>query len=324
MLLKVPIYCFLLFIFLSCKKNHSETTLIPDQDTLGAGWSKVSIGIEEVIVDIHFSGNVGYGISATKILKSIDAGNSWHIVFENSQHAYNISSGSANNIITLGRSKVIYFSNNGGSTFDSVFVEDNQLNEIFFASEDIAFAIGSHFWKTTDAGKSWQKLYSFPEENALRIYRTVHFINEFKGWAIASTKQAKVGLFKTEDGGTNWQIIDSGYSKYGFNSIFLVDENYGYTSNTTQTIKTIDGGNTWAKIRDNTASFADTHFLSKDIGYISNNKKIYKTVDGGLSFTTEVALGMNNNDASIIEIYFTDINHGWACGYKGHILKYQK
>lgn len=227
------------------------------------------------------------------------------------------------NIMAIGYPQTIYYSNNAGASFDSITLQDKQLNEIFCINPTVAFAIGYDLWKTSDAGKNWQKIYSFPIYNG-RLYRTVHFINELEGWAIAGRNLAEAGVYNTQDGGNSWRFLDSGRAKFSLNSLFFTDDMIGYTGNGSQVMKTIDGGTTWEIVKDGVSGFVDTHFFSPENGYVCAEKRIYKTTDGGRHFTIDVSLSASNNDARVIEMYFNDPNQGWACGYKGYILKYQK
>jgi hypothetical protein len=71
--------------------------------------------------------------------------------------------------------------------------------------------------------------------------------------------------------------------------------------------------------KDSTKAYTDIHFLDEQNGFACFLNKIYKTNDGGKTWKTVV----NLVDDSIIEIDFTDINHGWACTLKGKVLKFK-
>ncbi|MFT3747272.1 MAG: YCF48-related protein [Agriterribacter sp.] len=314
---------FFLLILISCTKQNDDPPPVQNVDSLGVGWKKVAIGEGRQTSDIWFSENTGFLAGGHEILKSDDFGDTWNAVVNTKFQVFNVSMGSPQNIMAIGYPQTIYYSNNAGASFDSITLQDKQLNEIFCINPTVAYAIGYDLWKTSDAGKNWQKIYSFPVYNE-RLYRTVHFINEFEGWAIAGRNLAEVGVYNTQDGGNSWQFLDSGKVKFGLNSLFFTGDMIGYTGNGSQVLKTIDGGSTWGIIKGGVSGFVDTHFFSPESGYVSGDKKIYKTIDGGLHFTTEVSLSATNNDARVIEIYFADPNKGWACGYKGYILKYQK
>lgn len=317
-------YTFCLLFLFSCKKSNTENIPVVNQDSLGHGWSKVFIGEGNTMVDIQFSDNTGFSVGGNKIFKSIDGGDTWVVVRSTSSPVTNLSMWGEDNIIVAGGSNQIYSSLDGGSSFQQISLDDNALNEVAFVGDKTAYAIGNHLWKTSDGGVNWQKLYSFPEIST-QIYRSIHFINENRGWAIASNASSEAGLYKTEDGGINWTVLDSGYAKYGIATMSILYDNVAFLNNLREFSQSGDGGKTWNKIITNTISaFNDTHFLNPDYGYISDSKHIYKIIDMGSSISTEVSLSPNNNNANIVEIYFTNIYRGWACGYKGYILKYER
>ena len=53
-------------------------------------------------------------------------------------------------------------------------------------------------WKTTEAGRNWQKLPRIPSP-AFRVY----FTDENNGWAACAKKK----VFQTTDGGRNWTPV---------------------------------------------------------------------------------------------------------------------
>lgn len=129
-------------------------------------------------------------------------------------------------------------------------------------------------------------------------------------------------LFKTANGGINWQEVAIPDIKGNLSSLFFYDADNGYISNYGNIVKTTDGGNSW-NIVFTGFLYGDEYFITKNMGYFNSVKEIYKTLDGGATWTKEVQLGKNKNEG-IIEMHFTDANHGWACGATGFILKYEK
>ena len=85
--------------------------------------------------------------------------------------------------------------------------------------------------------------------------------------------------------------------------------------------KSVNGGTDFLQVAQlppgATRAIPDLHFVNDNTGYVNAGNRIYKTIDGGLTWQVVVALG---NDR-IIEIHFTDANHGWACG-GGTILRF--
>lgn len=49
---------------------------------------------------------------------------------------------------------------------------------------------------------------------------------------------------------------------------------------------------------------------------------IFKTTDSGNTWTKVVAVA--SSTPYLMELHFTDANHGWACGSNGMILKFDQ
>jgi len=111
-------------------------------------------------------------------------------------------------------------------------------------------------------------------------FNKVLFINPKKGFLIDNNGT----VYKTLDGGINWQSIKILESN-SLNHIFFVGEQIGYiTESSGKILKTTDGGNTWTNSKVNFFSNA-IFFLNKDAGYISTDYgHIMKTIDGGLTW----------------------------------------
>jgi photosystem II stability/assembly factor-like uncharacterized protein len=219
--------------------------------------------------------------------------------------------GSESNIIFTGLTNKIVFTKNGGAAFDSVNVND-WISDAFFVTPSTAYAIGNGFWKSTNAGSTWTKLYDFP--NPIGDYRTLHFLNDQIGW-IAGEQ----GVFKTINGGADWEQKMIGPEFTGSSAnVFFADANIGFISAQSLIGKTSNGGASWSKIFTGSYAYKDLHFISAATGYVSDSSYIYKTQDGGSTWNKEVVLP----GKLIVELHFTDATHGWACG-TGIILKYQ-
>ena len=68
---------FLSFIFGSCKKSGSAAIPSGPVDSLGTGWSRVTIDTDAVFYDIAFQdNNTGY-ITGKKHYKTVDGGLHW-------------------------------------------------------------------------------------------------------------------------------------------------------------------------------------------------------------------------------------------------------
>lgn len=302
----------------SCKKNNTtpDTT---QQDSLGVGWSKVAIASDYRNIDVFFVGEKGFCIDQEKIFRSEDNGNSWRTIKHTTSRVENIAMGGGNSaIFVLPEAFKIYYTTDGGNHIDSTAISDKAITDAFFVNANTAFLVGDKLWKTNDGGKTVFSIYDFADTNG--IYKPLFFSNELNGWVKSGRPSY---LYHTKDGGVTWEKNNFDLTlAQGIRSIFFLDSLTGFVSTSSAVLKTTNGGNVWGVIYE--AGSSDVHFITKDLGYVSTGKEIFKTVDGGLTWSEEVSLSANNNDAGIIEIHFTDPNHGWAAGGKGYMLKYEK
>ena len=105
---------------------------------------------------------------------------------------------------------------------------------------------------------------------------SIYFVNNDDGW-IAGTHGT---VFKTTNGGEEWQSLNTNYNGT-ITKIFFIDENNGWAFNTEGTfLITSDGGLNWESQNLSTGIKAIS-FVSKDIGWLtSTTKGILKTTDG--------------------------------------------
>jgi len=67
-------------------------------------------------------------------------------------------------------------------------------------------------------------------------------------------------------------------------------------------------------------NYHDLHFLDDNLGYMTDGQYVLKTIDGGVTWTKEASIPRG----IFYELHFMDINHGWAGGSHGTILKFTR
>jgi len=297
----------------ACSKDSSPGTSTSPVDTLSTGWKKITVSNVSFNDILFINNNTGFAIGGPDVFKSSDGGDTWQKVYQTTSGFSNIAMGSESNIIFTGLTNKIVFTKNGGASFDSVNVNDG-ISDAFFVTPTTAYAVGKGFWRSTNAGSTWTKLYDFPTFTT--DYKTLHFLNDQIGW-IAGTQ----GVFKTINGGMVWEQKMTG-PEFNFAgstaNVFFVDANTGFISAQANIGKTSSGGNSWSKIFTGSSGYQDLHFISTNTGYFTDGIYIYKTQNGGSTWNKEVVLPGKD----IVELHFTDATHGWACGANGTILKY--
>jgi len=314
-------------VALSCHRDPAPLPPNPPQppspaDTLSAGWRKIHITDSTAVSDIFFAGDTGFYVTEHNIYRSTDGGETWQKKFSDENTTFaNIGMGSSRNAIFAGSfSGKVFITTDGGENIrETMLANETIISDAFFVSPDTAYLIGHYFWKTTDAGITWTKVSNFnntPADN----YRFLFFINQDTGWATVYTR----GVYKTSDGGLSWKKTtpDSLNARTGqYSSVFVLENGKGFFTTDTQLAGTINYGDSWNVFRFfRSYRYHDLHFTDTTTGYYTDSDSIFKTSDGGKSWLPEVSVP----GGYIIELHFTDKNHGWACGAKGLLLKYEK
>ena len=87
---------------------------------------------------------------------------------------------------------------------------------------------------------SWNQI-SFSEQNTIRC---IYFVSENTGFLIAANNN----VYRTNVGGTNWELKNTGVSTIVY-SVFFRDENNGWLAGPDSKVyKTTNGGDSWTQI----------------------------------------------------------------------------
>ncbi|MEM6697169.1 MAG: glycosyl hydrolase [Bacteroidota bacterium] len=179
-------------------------------------------------------------LQAGGLWRSTDAGKTWqHVGLKNSEHIGRIRVHPQNpdlvyvaamgNLWKPNEERGVYRSEDGGETWEKILYESDQAGavdlildpnnpRIIYASTweikrngyrmDSGGA-GSHLWKSTDGGETWNKLTNkvgLPTGVIGIIGVAVSPMNSERIWAIIESKDG--GVFRSEDGGETWQKIN--------------------------------------------------------------------------------------------------------------------
>ncbi len=244
------------------------------------------------------------------ILKTIDSGENWSILYQNTDSTYT-------NFINL-----FMFDNIG-------WVSTSNKNK-----PDDYGGYKSVLLKTTDSGENWSEI--SVDSGSVKI-KSQHFLNGNIGW-IYYDKEEYVDweytfthlLKKTIDGGNSWiTLMDTSFANndsidalIGFTPYFY-NENLGWKQYMKNIFMyTTDGGATWTEValpfEDENDNVSDIFFISEEKGWICGNGKIYHTTDGGLTWTKQYSLNIEYGNA-FSGVHFYDENHGFVCGANGRI-----
>lgn len=300
-------------------------------DTLSAGWTRVTqvpfYNYLQGYVDVYFTNNsTGYLLGNDTLYKSTDGGRNWSVVqtFVRGSGLAELGVGNDQNIAIAHRDDTLYVSKNGGAGFNKVPTGVVSPRGIFYTSPTEIFASGREILRSQNGGDTWQLMYTKP--GAAGMYSNLFFLNSNTGWDIAES-----GLYQTTNGGVTWtKNAAFTFTTPGAPAIVqFVDAANGFVSTTNGLYKTSNGGTSWTKIvaadalrAGVTVGYPDIHFFNASSGYYIGAHAVYRTDDGGNSWTREVRPYITSAD--MIELHFTDANHGWACGMNGLLYRYER
>ncbi|WP_229239750.1 YCF48-related protein [Echinicola soli] len=188
----------------------------------------------------------------------------------------------------------------------------NELTDIHWVNEDVAFASGDQIMlKTTDGGDSWTEI-SMPMEASLL---SVDFYDHENG---AMSGENGV-LLQTKDGGQSWKAVELSSTEDLLTVKYLTKDNI-WIAGTSGTLQySSNGGDSWTSVEPGiTADISTLFFPSNDRGYLGTSSgAIYKTSDGGQTWQP-LASSINT---PINDLCFTNDTTGYAVGDEGVILK---
>ena len=202
-------------------------------------------------------------------------------------------------------------------------------NTIYFTGSSGAF------YKTTDAGQSWDISYL----NTLSSISSPHFANAQVGFVSANNGK----IFKTTDAGDTWQMIYEDPGGFQYQGIDVYDENNiviaaqkSFTDS--KVLITSDGGETWKVFDSGVSENADSIFYSGgiwDVDIVSPDtiyargggegeyEAFYQTFDGGDNWdVSEVSVEGDVLVSSYMEaLQFVNDAVGFVVGPGGGIFK---
>lgn len=273
--------------------------------SLPAQWEIINQGLPGVPQDVDFVGNSGWVTADLFLYKSNDAGISWEKVEqEKNMHLYKIDfvsdlTGWACGFSDDINKNTIYKTNNGGKSWDIKYEFNSRyVVDLYAIGADSLFVMGSSFiYRTMDDGKNWDSVFVKTDQVNLA---TMDFANMNCGVALGTSYSSEMKgiIFKTSDGGENWQEVTETKINSLFNVRFVKDSTAFFTaqndSGQTLFCKTDDFFKTW-KVQAKKELPFETYFpVSPDtifaVSYVSDNVSIVASLDvsynAGADWTT--------------------------------------
>ncbi len=278
----------------------------------GVSWDTLWCGLQDVANTFYFiNDSTGWmGVEHNKIYNTTDGGKHWQIKYADSTSQLGIKSVHTigNSIYAIdGSGKVIYSHTSGNSwqfyQLDSTY--DNSY-KIKFINENRGFIVGNDIWKTTDGGKSWNRVSKSLKGNL----RKIDFVNENIGMGVGENF-----VYGTNDGGFKWKVLLNN-GDY-FSGLYMFDSSNVWVVGYNSLYKSANGGVSWSskKISDDISYMRGITFLDKNVGVVyevweHDSTFNYVTIDGG---STWKKYSINNLQfvTSFFKMKFTDPGHLW-------------
>jgi photosystem II stability/assembly factor-like uncharacterized protein len=193
----------------------------------------------------------------------------------------------------------------------------NSINAGHFLSADVGFLVGpgpdSQIYKTTNGGQSWDIV---DEMTIVQFADSFQFLDDQTGYIFG-----RDFLFKTTDGGDNWEKTHPNVIAGSITGGYVVNENLIYLVTNNASIYTSeDGGATWTQDFPNLPGKRFKDVLADETGRIwiaAQFSSILFSNNNGVDWLDQV--GGNKN--ILRDIGFKDENLGIAVGNGGTILR---
>lgn len=270
------------------------------------------------LVNLHFpNSSTGYAGGGTNagLYKTSDGGNTWNDISLNlaNQNGGGIWFTSADTgFYALGNfssSCKILKTSNGGASWDTVFATTSSywISYFYFPDANTGFATGNngYVYKTIDAGNTWTGIYMGGNYWMSGVY----FFDNNTGFVSGGGTSSP--LWKTNDGGANWQTLLTLPGTDAISRIDFADTSFGYAIKAANTgsgtlLETYDGGINWSNTFTPGDSLRAIHFPSANIGYaVGKSGTIIKTFTPygiwGTIYNKDQTATINNGKVYLIE-----------------------
>lgn len=211
----------------------------------------------------------------------------------------------------------------GGSNWNIVYTYKayNKINSICFYNNSSGYAAGDSglLLKTTDSGKTWNKLNSGISSNIAVVLCGSENVFNLATFDYIGTSS----VYRTTDGGITFKsLINAPANPKHLVSISFPDENNGFAGGYEGTIfKTTDAGLNWVLKKPDPPYYIDElYFINTSVGLAGANGDstlIIKTTDGGETWK----MVHTQKGLWVTSLYFPDNNTGYCTTYDGIILK---
>ena len=303
----------------------------------GITWDQQSTGLLYELFDLYMiNENKGWAVGeAGAIITTTDGGANWtqqqqpfgtnctllSVYFINENLGWTVGSGS---------SEVILKTTDGGVNWIPQTADTNlswfPLTDIFIINENIGWVSGHIYYtsdtqgvllRTTDGGANWTNI-DYGGEGAIS---SIQFLNENIGWFYITTGPRPFlnwdGIYKTTDGGNNWECYNLLPLGCVFGSIYFINEDIGWVIGNDNIKKTEDGGSNWTLQYNIPNTYLPSiYFVDSTCGWaVGGMGTILHTTNGGVTFVEEEQIDELPTDFLLSQNYPNPFNNSCAIKY---------
>lgn len=305
--------------FLLCQvENGPFAVVLYRSDDGGTSWRKVSTvdSMAHVLGAFDFiSSQIGLvGAGFGNLLRTTDGGHTFRPVpgtpFEGVQHA----SWFGTQVGYVSTNTVLMRTGNAGGTWQQIYPAPKPQGPISLTTSGAGVGAATAWSPTailhTAHGIDWQQVAQLPATSIDRLVRS----SAGAVWAVASSvngSRYQVRLFRSTDGGLNWQHML--HVPGGSAFLSFIGARLGFLATTTpfQLYMTRDGGTTWSRRTESVRTWHD-QFVSATAGWaLGAGANLLHTDDGGIHWRI-VPIQLSGLHPA--DLYFLNPSDGWITG----------
>ena len=256
------------------------------------------------------------------IIKTVDGGETWETIYplSGTVHSFTrIEFVSPLKGFVVGWDNTFMMTEDGGATWVDIAAGTDiyYYSGLNFYDENNGFAMGLNLsngldsYITNDGGITWNL--------GTNTTNMAEFASAYADEDTLFTVGKDQVISKSEDGGENWSVINSGIQGFYNFEVFFKDQNNGIVSTEDGTLLTThDSGLTWDSFSTGYHNFYGLNYVGDHIYAAGTDEDVYLSSDNG---TTWEMIHNGPPTATFYAIEFFNNGDALICGSQGTMLK---